>query len=109
MVWAPAFDRELEQPIAGSIPVDPVTRVVITEGNYLLLSEEPWCRIRPLLHEAWFLDVDAALRYSRLVERHVRFGKSRVAAEDWVRSVDERNAARITPTARDADLVLWLE
>jgi hypothetical protein len=33
-VWAPAFDRTIEQPIAGSIPVLKHTRVVITEGNY---------------------------------------------------------------------------
>ncbi|HEV7623520.1 MAG TPA: nucleoside/nucleotide kinase family protein [Amnibacterium sp.] len=108
-VWAPAFDREIEQPIAGSIEVPPESRVVITEGNYLLLPEEPWARIRPLLAEAWYLDIDTALRYSRLVERHVRFGKSRATAEAWVRDVDEPNAARIAPTAARADLVLRAE
>ena len=105
-VWAPAFDRELEQPIAGSIPVHPDVRIVLTEGNYLLLPEDPWNRVRTLLDEAWYLDIDGDLRYSRLVERHVRFGKSRAAAEAWVRAVDEPNAARITPTADRADLVL---
>ena len=105
-VWAPAFDRELEQPVAGSIPVHPDVRVVLTEGNYLLLPEDPWNRVRPLLDEAWYLDIDGDLRYSRLVERHVRFGKSRAAAEAWVRTVDEPNAARIRPTADRADLVL---
>jgi pantothenate kinase len=105
-VWAPAFDRELEQPIAGSIPVRPEVRVVLTEGNYLLLPEDPWIRVRALLDEAWYLDIDGDLRYSRLVERHVRFGKSRAAAEAWVQAVDEPNAARIRPTAHRADLVL---
>lgn len=108
-VWAPAFDRELEQPIAGSIPVHPETRVVLTEGNYLLLPEDPWNRARALLDEAWYLDIDGDLRYSRLVERHVRFGKSREAAEAWVRAVDEPNAVRIRPTANRADLVLRAE
>jgi pantothenate kinase len=105
-VWAPAFDRELEQPIAGSIAVHPETAVVLTEGNYLLLPENPWNRVRLLLDEAWYLDIDGDLRYSRLVERHVRFGKSRAAAEAWVRAVDEPNAARIAPSADRADLVL---
>ncbi len=105
-VWAPAFDRELEQPIAGSIPVPPEARVVLTEGNYLLLPEKPWNRVRALLDEAWYVDIDGDLRYSRLVERHVRFGKSRAAAEAWVQAVDEPNAARIRPTADRADLVL---
>lgn len=35
-VYAPAFDRSLEEPIAGSIPVTPCVPLVITEGNYLL-------------------------------------------------------------------------
>jgi pantothenate kinase len=108
-VWAPAFDRGIEQPIAGSIPVPPHARILITEGNYLLMPFEPWARIRPLLDAAWYLDIDGAMRYSRLVERHVRFGKSRAAAEAWVRDVDEPNAARIAPTAAFADLVLRLE
>ena len=45
-VYAPAFDRDIEQPIAGSIAVPPTTRLVVTEGNYLLDDEPPWPSIR---------------------------------------------------------------
>ena len=103
------FGRGLEQPIAGGIPVPPEARVVLTEGDYLLLPEDPWNRIRPLLDEAWYLDIDADLRYPRLVERHVRFGKRRSTAEAWVREVDEQNAARIASSAGRADPVLRRE
>ena len=41
-VYAPAFDRDIEQPIAGSIAVPPEVRLVVTEGNYLLDDEPPW-------------------------------------------------------------------
>lgn len=41
-VWTPAFDREIEQPIAGSIPVLTPARVIVTEGNYLLLDDPFW-------------------------------------------------------------------
>ncbi|HEY7103994.1 MAG TPA: nucleoside/nucleotide kinase family protein, partial [Mycobacteriales bacterium] len=41
-VWAPGFERTLEQPLAGSIPVGPEVRLVVTEGNYLLLDRPPW-------------------------------------------------------------------
>lgn len=105
-VWAPAFDRELEQPVAGSIPVPPAARVVITEGNYLLVPDEPWVGVRDALDETWYLEVAPALRRQRLVDRHVRFGKSREAAETWVDTVDEPNAVLITGTAARADLVL---
>lgn len=108
-IWAPAFDRELEQPVAGSIPVPVDARVVITEGNYLLVADEPWARVRPLLDEAWFLRPDDEVRRRRLVARHVRFGKSPAAAESWVREVDERNAALVSTTAGRADLVLTVD
>ena len=36
IVYAPAFDRDIEQPVAGSIGVAPTARLIVTEGNYLL-------------------------------------------------------------------------
>ena len=105
-VYAPAFDRELEQPIAGSIPVAPGTRLIITEGNYLLDESEPWRDVRAALTEAWFVDVDDELRRQRLVRRHILFGKSPEAAEEWVAAVDEKNAERIKRTQGRAQLVV---
>jgi pantothenate kinase len=57
IVYAPAFDRDIEQPIAGSIPVAPETRLIVTEGNYLLDDEPPWPSVLELLSEVWFIDV----------------------------------------------------
>ena len=54
-VYAPAFDRDIEQPVAGSIPVVPDARLIVTEGNYLLDDEEPWPRVRRTLDEVWFI------------------------------------------------------
>ncbi|MCV2393257.1 nucleoside/nucleotide kinase family protein [Actinotalea sp. M2MS4P-6] len=99
-VYAPAFDRSIEQPIAGSIPVLPQARLVVTEGNYLLDTEEPWGEVRSALTEVWFCDVAAEVRQERLVARHVEFGKAPDAARAWVTDVDEANARRIIE-ARD--------
>ncbi|MFD4032561.1 nucleoside/nucleotide kinase family protein [Streptomyces sp. NPDC058637] len=105
-VYAPAFDRSLEEPIAGAVPVPGDIPLVVTEGNYLLLDEDPWTAVRGLLDEVWFLDPDPGLRVRRLVERHVRFGKPRPQAEDWVAVSDEPNA-RLVERGRDrADLVV---
>ncbi|MFJ8859254.1 nucleoside/nucleotide kinase family protein [Streptomyces sp. NPDC102451] len=107
-VYAPAFDRALEEPVAGSVCVAPDIPLVVTEGNYLLLDEGPWAPVRGLLDEVWFLDADPGLRVSRLVDRHVRFGKPRPYAERWVAGSDERNA-RLVERHRDrADLVVRL-
>jgi len=105
-VWAPAFDRTIEQPIAGSIPVLKHTRVVITEGNYLLLNDPVWTRARSQLDNVWFYDLDDAVRRKRLINRHIRFGKSPAAAAAWVDGVDQRNAELVATTRHTADLTV---
>ncbi|MFF4850879.1 nucleoside/nucleotide kinase family protein [Streptomyces sp. NPDC001194] len=105
-VYAPAFDRSLEEPVAGSIPVGPAVRLVITEGNYLLHEAGEWAAVRALLDEVWFLAPDDALRVRRLVDRHVRHGKEPAHAEEWVARSDEANARLIAPGRSRADLVV---
>jgi pantothenate kinase len=105
-IYAPAFDRDLEQPVAGSIPVLPQCELVLSEGNYLLLDEDPWREVRTQLDDVWFLDADDEVRRSRLVDRHVRFGKSRTHAEAWVAEVDEPNATLIASTRDRADVLV---
>ncbi|ORT54527.1 nucleoside/nucleotide kinase family protein [Streptomyces sp. CB03238] len=106
VVYAPAFDRALEEPVAGSIPVGPEVPLVVTEGNYLLHDDGPWADVRRLLDEVWFLELDDRRRVHRLVERHVRFGKDRPYAERWVRESDEVNARLVTAGRGRADLVV---
>jgi pantothenate kinase len=105
-VYAPAFGREIEQPIAGSIPVPAAARLVITEGNYLLLDEPPWTMVRGLLDEVWWVDLEAAQRHERLVARHVRWGKTAAAAKRFVAECDEANARAVAPGRERADRVV---
>ncbi|MZG06717.1 nucleoside/nucleotide kinase family protein [Streptomyces sp. SID5614] len=107
-VYAPAFDRSLEEPVAGSLPVLPDVPLVVTEGNYLLLDDGPWAPVRGLLDEVWFLDLDPEVRVRRLVDRHVHHGRLRRDAEEWVARSDEANA-RLVERGRDrADLIVRL-
>jgi len=105
-VYAPAFERDLEQPLAGAIPVPAAARLVVTEGNYLLLEQGRWPAVPPLLDEVWFCELDDAVRRARLVARHIAFGKAPAAAEAWVTTVDEPNAAVIEATRHRADLLV---
>ena len=105
-VYAPDFERTLEQPIAGSIAVEPWARIVVTEGNYLLLPDDPWPRVRATLAETWYVEVPEPLRLERLLARHIAFGKDPAAARAWVASVDEPNARRIEEGRARADLVV---
>lgn len=105
-IYAPEFRRDLEEPIAGAIPVHAGTQLVITEGNYLLMEEGAWAGVRPALDQAWYLDTDNALRKERLLERHMRFGRSRDAALAWIETTDEPNARRIEQTRHRADWII---
>lgn len=91
-VYAPAFRREIEEPVAGAIAVPASVPLVITEGNYLLLESPHWREVAPLLDEAWYLDGDDAQRMARLCARHEAFGRSPSDARQWVLSTDEPNA-----------------
>jgi pantothenate kinase len=106
VVWAPAFERVLEQPLAGSIAVRPEIRLLLTEGNYLLDAERPWPSVRAQLDEVWYLDADDEQRRRRLVARHERFGKSPEQAREWVARVDEPNAAQVGAGRDRADLIV---
>ncbi|MFI9244633.1 nucleoside/nucleotide kinase family protein [Streptomyces sp. NPDC053086] len=106
VVYAPAFERVLEQPLAGVLPVPPEARLVVTEGNYLLLAEGAWARVRPCLDEVWFCELDEEERIRRLVARHEEFGKERAAAVAWVLGTDQRNADLVAKTRERADLIV---
>jgi len=106
VVYAPRFHREIEEPIAGSIPVPRAVPLVITEGNYLLLEDDPWSQVRPLLDEVWYLDADEESRVAALIRRHERYGRSPAEARRFVRTSDEPNAARVTAVRDRADLVI---
>ena len=105
IVYAPEFRREIEEPIANAIPVFPETQLVITEGNYLLLDHGHWASVSDLLDEIWYVDIDHSVRRERLVKRHLHFGRSQSAAEDWVANTDEPNAVRIEATKHRADVL----
>lgn len=107
VVWAPDFDRRVDEPVAGSIAVPRATRLVVSEGNYLLDDAAPWSALAGLFTETWFCAVDDDVRLDRLVGRHVRHGRDHDAARTWAVEVDGVNAARVAPTVIRASRTVW--
>lgn len=103
LVYAPSFDHVMNEPIAGSIPVPPSVRVVVTEGNYLLL----WPAARALLDLSIYIDVAVSEeRVAGLIERQIAKGLTPSDAAEWVHRSDESNARLIATTASLADVSL---
>ncbi|MBT1597164.1 MULTISPECIES: nucleoside/nucleotide kinase family protein [Curtobacterium] len=107
VVWAPDFDRRVDEPVAGSIAVPRTTRLVVSEGNYLLDDTAPWSALPALFTETWFCAVDDGVRLDRLVGRHMRHGRDHDAARAWAVQVDGVNAARVAPTVIRASRTVW--
>jgi pantothenate kinase len=106
VVYAPEFRRDLEEPVGSAVPVPPDVPLVVTEGNYLLLADGPWRRVRPLLDEVWFLAPPEDERLAGLVARHRDFGRSEAEAAARATGSDQANAALVARTARFADRIL---
>jgi len=108
-VWLPEFHRDIEDAVAGSVAVRPEHRLIVTEGNYLLLDTEPWNAVRSLLDICWYVDVPDELRLARLAARHEHFGRSVVEAAHRARVVDQSNADLVEANAARADAVVSLD
>lgn len=106
VTYAPEYRRDLHNGVAGAIAVPREVPLVIIEGNYLLVDEEPWGLLPGLMTETWFIDVDEDVRMRRLVARHEQFGKPHDAAVAWAGGPDERNATLIRATRSRADAVV---
>lgn len=106
VVYVPGFDRTLEQPLAAALVVLPSVRLVVTEGNYLLLDDPHWARARRAMDAVWFVASEETMRVERLVARHVRFGKTPHEARDWVATTDQRNSELVAGTLARADRVI---
>ena len=107
VVLAPDYRRDLHEPVAASLPIE-VEGVVITEGNYLGLELPGWADVRGLIDLLVYIDTPFDELASRLIERHMSFGRDRADAAHWVRTVDAANMALVERTKARADLVLSL-
>ena len=107
VVLAPDYRRDLHEPVAASLPVE-VDGVVITEGNYLGLELPGWADVRGLIDLLVFIETPFEELASRLIDRHMSFGRDRADAAHWVRTVDAANMALVDRTKERADLVLSL-
>ncbi|MGP3698280.1 nucleoside/nucleotide kinase family protein [Rhodobacter sp. NSM] len=101
-VAIPIFDREMELSRAAADVVTDEDRILIVEGNYLLLDEDPWRRLRPFFDLTMFLDVPEAELERRLLGRW----EARADGAVWVASNDLPNVRRVLHGSVQADRII---
>lgn len=109
IVYAPEFRRELEEAVAGALPIEPEITLVVVEGNYLLVPDGPWGELRTLFDEMWYCEPSEELRLENLIARHRWYGKSEDEARRWALGPDQRNAELIAATRSLADVIVGLD
>ena len=105
-IYFPVFYREIEESYAADGVVPANTKLVITEGNYLLLDKGGWEAVRQELDEVWYIEVDDNLRLDRLTRRHQSYGRKYDEAFAWANGSDERNAELVAKTRDKADVII---
>ena len=73
-VSGPGYSRAIEDVVDNAFTIGPDVRVLVVEGNYLLLTEGPFAGVKPLLDYAIFIDVPRDLVEARLLKRHAEAG-----------------------------------
>jgi pantothenate kinase len=104
-VAVPVFDREADLARAGAAIIPADARLILVEGNYLLLDRAPWSELAPLFGLTIFIDVPLAELERRLLARWRDLGWSEEAARAWVEGNDLPNARRVIESSRPTDIV----
>jgi len=101
-LYCPTYDRGLHNPVERSIVIENKHKIIIVEGNYLLLDTCPWNELADLFDESWFIETPLTTTKERLISRHVLAGRSFEEALSKISSTDAPNAELIIQTRHRA-------
>jgi pantothenate kinase len=102
----PVFDRtlELSRAAADIIPAD--TKFILVEGNYLLLRDQPWAKLKPLFDFTIYIDVPVEELERRLTKRILEHGHDSAYAKMWIASNDMLNINYVVENSVAADITI---
>ena len=72
-VAIPIFDRSLELSRSSAVIISKETRVVIVEGNYILLKTHPWRELHKFFNSTIMINTKNEILEKRLIERWKSF------------------------------------
>lgn len=103
-VLVPVFDRDREIAIASARSIAPQDRIVLVEGNYLLLDQAPWSGLAPLFDFSVFVAPSIDELERRLTARWQGYNLD-AAGIDWkLHGNDLPNGRLVIGHSRPADL-----
>jgi pantothenate kinase len=108
-VSGPGYSRKIEDVVDDAFTVAPEARILVTEGNYLLLGQPPWDAVKSLLDLAVFINVPRETVRDRLMKRHAEEGLfTEERNREHVARVDLPNYDLVVASKHRAHLVINL-
>ena len=108
-VSGPGYSRKIEDVVENAFTIAAPVRLLVVEGNYLLLASAPWWRVKPLLDLAVFIDVPRERVRARLLQRHAEEGLfSEERNREHIERVDLANYDLVRRSRARADLAIDL-
>lgn len=99
----PTFDRDQDKTIPDGGRIHGATRIVLIEGNYLLLQQSPWADLKALFDLTVYLDIPRDVLRSRLVARWLEHGLTESQAISRAEENDMKNVELVRSASACAD------
>ncbi len=109
LVAVPVFDRSLEVSRGSARLIPSETKLIIVEGNYVLLDEAPWSDLADCFDLTVMIDVPETELRERLRQRWVGFGLNEEEIAHKLDGNDLPNGRRVRENSRAADLIFRQE
>lgn len=109
LVYGPSFDRDRDVSVGSSVVFDETTRVVVVEGNYLLLDAPGWRELQSNWDLSIFVKACHATLEKRLIDRWLEQGLAQSEAVQRVESNDLKNAELVLRSSHPADVTVLLD
>ncbi len=105
-VAVPRFDRSIEIARAGARIIDRSVRLILAEGNYLLLNDPPWTDLAPLFDKTILIEVPEETLQQRLRKRWIDHGLDEEGIRRKLEENDLPNGRLIYRNSRVPDFIL---
>lgn len=105
-IAVPVFDRSLEIARAGAEIIPGSARLILVEGNYLLLDDPAWAPLRRHFDVTVMLDVPREVLISRLIGRWQGYGMDEAAVREKLEGNDLVNADLVLSRSVAAQFVV---
>jgi len=105
-VAVPRFDRDIEIARAGAIIIEPAARIIVTEGNWLLLDDEPWPSLRPWFDHTAMVVADMETLGVRNRQRWVGYDYTEAMIRAKLEDNDMPNARLVYERSAEPDWII---